>query len=210
MSTQPENKSLGRGPLLALGLVLGLGLYWFQSEGRKSENPQTAAVTATSENGLKALATGAMAGLVVHAAPKPLPPLAFSDGQNAPKSMADWKGKVILLNLWATWCTPCKEEMPDLAELQKQLGGPDFEVVALSLDRKGAEASAAFLKSVNADVLKTYIEPEGKTLSALQALGLPATVLIDKSGQEVARLLGPAKWNAPEAVALIKAVVDGK
>jgi thiol-disulfide isomerase/thioredoxin len=161
----------------------------------------------TTPISLKPLATGTMAAVVVHAAPKPIPTLGFADAQGQPKTLADWKGRVVLLNLWATWCTPCREEMPDLANLQKVLGSKDFEVLALSVDRKGAEASSAFLKEVKADILATYIEPEGNSLQVLQALGLPATLLINRKGEEVARLLGPAEWDSREAQALIKAVI---
>jgi thiol-disulfide isomerase/thioredoxin len=97
--------------------------------------------------------------------------------------------------------------MPDLAELQKELGSKDFEVVAISVDRKGAEASSAFLKETGADNLKLYLEPTTAIVNDLQAIGLPATVLIDKHGNEIGRLLGPADWASPEAVALIKAAL---
>jgi thiol-disulfide isomerase/thioredoxin len=175
----------------------------------KTETPVAPAAQAAviAPASLKPLATGTMAAVVVHAAPKPISTLAFADAQGQPKTLADWKGRVVLLNLWATWCTPCREEMPDLANLQKVLGSKDFEVLALSVDRKGAEASSAFLKEVKADILATYIEPEGNSLQVLQALGLPATVLINRKGEEVARLLGPAEWDSPEAQALIKAVI---
>jgi thiol-disulfide isomerase/thioredoxin len=195
-----------RWPIIVLGLVIGLGLYFLQTPMRKGKVAEAVGSTAASP-GLKSLATGSMVGLVVHAAPKPVPPVSFADGKGAPKNLADWKGRTVVLNLWATWCTPCKKEMPDLSKLQKALGSKDFEVVALSLDRKGAEASAAFLKTTGADKLAVYVEPEGKTLNALQALGLPATVIIDKNGMEVARLLGPAEWSSPEAIAFIRAVI---
>jgi thiol-disulfide isomerase/thioredoxin len=115
-----------------------------------------------------------------------------------------------LLNLWATWCAPCRKEMPDLAKLQKDLGGADFEVLALSLDRKGAEASAAFLKETGADNLAVYTDVDSKSLAALNALGLPATILIDRGGMEVGRLLGPANWASEEAKALVKKTLAGK
>jgi hypothetical protein len=97
--------------------------------------------------------------------------------------------------------------MPDLAKLQKQLGSDDFEVVAISVDRKGAEASAAFLKETGADGLRLYVEPTTAILNDIQALGLPATVLIDRQGREIGRLLGPADWASPEAIALVKAAL---
>jgi thiol-disulfide isomerase/thioredoxin len=176
----------------------------------QAEAPKAEAIAVdvkTTPISLKPFASGTMAGVVIHAAPKPIPTLTFADAQGQAKTLADWKGRVVLLNLWATWCTPCREEMPALANLQKALGSKDFEVIALSVDRKGAEASSAFLKEVKADNLGTFVEPEGNSLQVLQALGLPATVLINRKGEEVARLLGPAEWDSLEAQALINAVI---
>jgi hypothetical protein len=100
--------------------------------------------------------------------------------------------------------------MPELAKLQQEMGSADFEVVALSEDLKGAEASAAFLKSANAESLALYVDPKATALEAVQSLGLPTTLLIDRNGKEVGRLLGPAQWNSAESKALIKAVLDAK
>ena len=152
---------------------------------------------------LQILVTGIGLGLVSEPR-KDIPAFTFKDGAGAEKSLADFKGRVVLLNLWATWCAPCHKEMPDLAALQKDMGGPGFEVVALSLDRKGLEASAAFLKDVGADNLALYTDVESKALAAVNALGLPATLLVDKDGKEAARLLGPAAWSSDEAKAIIR------
>jgi thiol-disulfide isomerase/thioredoxin len=122
--------------------------------------------------------------------------------------LSDWKGRVVLINLWATWCAPCRKEMPDLAKLQQELGSDQFEVVAISVDRKGAEASSAFLKETGSDTLKLYVEPTTKIVSELQSAGLPATILVDRQGREIGRLLGPAHWAAPEAFALVKAALE--
>jgi hypothetical protein len=97
--------------------------------------------------------------------------------------------------------------MPALAELQSKLGSKDFEVVAISTDRKGMEASSAFLRETGATALKLYVEPSSRILNDLQALGLPATVLVDRQGREIGRLLGPAEWNSPEAINLIQAAL---
>ena len=120
------------------------------------------------------------------------------------------KGRVVLLNLWATWCAPCRKEMPDLARLEKELGSDQFEVVAISVDRKGAEASAAFLKETGVDNLKLYIEPSTKIVNDVQSAGLPASILIDREGRELGRILGPADWASPEALALVKAALAQK
>jgi thiol-disulfide isomerase/thioredoxin len=208
MATSNMIKPFNRSALVILFLMIAAGIYWLQSAERKAESPAAAKTLQTSNLG--GLNTGALAGLLIHPTPKNLALVSFVDETGKAHDLGQWKGRVVLLNLWATWCSPCKKEMPDLANLQRQLGSRDFEVVALSLDRKGAEASAGFLKEVGADVLKTYVDPESKALAALQAVGLPATLLIDRNGREIGRLLGPAKWDAPEAVALITAAVASK
>jgi thiol-disulfide isomerase/thioredoxin len=183
--------------IVALAVLAGaVGLYWFQAGERKVEAPPAPA--------------SAMAAFVRKAAPTPLPEIGFQDASGATVTLAQWKGRVVLMNLWATWCGPCRKEMPALAALQKQLGGPDFEVVAVSVDSKGAEASSAFLKETGADSLKLYVDPSTKVLEAIQAIGLPATVLIDRQGNEIGRMLGPAEWSSPEAEALIKAAIAEK
>jgi thiol-disulfide isomerase/thioredoxin len=192
--------------LLIVLALIGVGIYWFQSVERKGEQP--GASTSAVSGFTKALATGPLAGFLVHEGRRPVAPFTFTGASGETLSLDGWKGKVVLLNLWATWCAPCRKEMPDLAKLQQQMGGTDFEVVALSLDRKGLEASGAFLKEIGADSLKLYVEPEGKSLAALQALGLPATVLIDRQGREAGRLLGPADWSSPEAHALVQALLN--
>jgi thiol-disulfide isomerase/thioredoxin len=202
---QPKNK-LPALPLLLAILAGALGIYVFQGEPRKQEVAAPAPLQAIGFS--KALATGPLAGFIIHATRKDIAAFEFADDKGATLNLSKWKGRVVVLNLWATWCAPCRKEMPDLAKLQKAMGGPDVEVVALSLDRKGLPASQAFLKEIGADNLATYIEPEGKSLAALQALGLPATILIDRNGKEAGRLLGPADWSSPEAQAMVKALSD--
>jgi thiol-disulfide isomerase/thioredoxin len=203
-------------PLLriAAGLVIlaaMFGYYWFEASGRKASPEQAAvetpAASAPAGGISRDLATGALAAFLVRPEPQPLKDLSFQDGSGKPVKLSDWKGRVVLVNLWATWCAPCRKEMPDLAELQKELGSDQFEVVAISVDRKGAEASAAFLKETGADNLKLYVEPTTAIVNDLQAAGLPATLLIDREGREIGRLLGPADWASPEAIALIKAAL---
>lgn len=161
-----------------------------------------------SGGGFKAFATGSMAAFLVKADRPAVPDLAFKDSTGSEIKLNRWRDRVVLLNLWATWCAPCRKEMPDLNAVQKQLGSKDFEVVALSVDRKGLEASAAFLKETGADSLGLYSDETTTSLTMLQALGLPVTLLIDRKGREIGRLLGPAEWNSTEAVALIKAALS--
>lgn len=211
MST--DKKKSTRLPLVAAGvLVLAAitGYYWYQADGRKAGPSETAAEapgTAPAGGVSRDLATGTLAAFLVHPQPKPLPDIAFQDGSGKPLKLSDWKGRVVLVNLWATWCAPCRKEMPDLAALQKELGFEQFEVVAISVDRKGAEASSAFLKETGADNLKLYVEPTTRIVGDLQSAGLPATILVDRQGREIGRLLGPAHWASPEAVTLVKAAL---
>lgn len=158
---------------------------------------------------LAPFAKGAMAAFIAQPELKPVPALTFKDAAGAEASLDRFKGKVVLLNLWATWCAPCRAEMPALNDLQKELGGKDFEVVALSLDLKGIEVAQKFLAEVKADGLTTFIDDSAKSLALLQAPGLPTTLLIDREGRELGRLLGPAEWHSPEAKELIRAAIAG-
>jgi thiol-disulfide isomerase/thioredoxin len=208
--TAPAEKPRSALPFVLAFIAGAAGIYWFNSEPRKQE-VAPAAVTAPAAGGFsRALATGPMAGVIIHATRKDISPFTFANDKGESIDLSKWKGRVVLLNLWATWCTPCKKEMPDLAKLQTALGSKDFEVVALSVDRKGLDASKAFLTEIGASNLAAYVEPEAKSLAALQALGLPATVLIDRQGKEAGRILGPADWAAPEAQAMVKALLAEK
>ncbi len=206
MSRSNMTKPFATVPLVIVILLAAAGLYWFNTGTGKIESPLPSATATepTPSGSLKALATGPLAALLVQDPRKDIPAFTFKDAAGTDKTLADFKGRVVLLNLWATWCAPCRKEMPDLARLQKEIGGPGFEVVALSLDRKGAEASSAFLKETGADNLALYTDVESKALSAVNALGLPATLLIDKDGKEAARLLGPAAWASEESKAIIR------
>ena len=207
-----DQKKPGLIRSLSIGLAVlaaGFGIYWLQSGERKATGPVAAAMTSVGGGAAvtKELSTGALAAFVVKPERKPAPDVGFQNGTGAGLKLSQWKGRVVLVNLWATWCAPCRKEMPALAQLQAKLGSKDFEVVAISIDRKGVEASSAFLKETGADALKLYVEPSSQILNDLQALGLPATVLIDRQGREIGRLLGPAEWNSPEAVNLIQAAL---
>ncbi|TKB27830.1 MAG: TlpA family protein disulfide reductase, partial [Mesorhizobium sp.] len=131
---------------------------------------------------------------VVHEAPVPIPEISFEDGNGKPKTLADFHGKVVLLNIWATWCAPCRKEMPTLDRLQAKLGGPDFEVVALSMDRAGPEIVKKFFAEIGIKHLALNIDASGKAMFAIGSVGLPATLLINSDGKEIGRLIGPAEW----------------
>ena len=146
---------------------------------------------------------------VLHPTPKPIPAVSFDDDQGRPRSLADFRGKVVLLNIWATWCPPCRREMPSLDRLQSKLGGPDFEVAALSIDRAGIEVVRRFYAEIGIRNLAIYIDSSGKASRELGTVGVPSTLLIDREGRELGRLAGAAEWDAPEMVAFIGRVVSG-
>jgi thiol-disulfide isomerase/thioredoxin len=191
--------------LIFLAFLAGAtGLYLFSLGATPGK---TTSVTSATNGGYRDFAKGPLAAFLVKADRPAVPNLNFKDAAGAALTLDKWKGRVVLVNLWATWCAPCRKEMPTLADLQKQLGSKDFEVVALSVDRKGIAASSAYLKETGADALGLYVDDTTKSLDDLQGLGLPLTVLVDRRGGEIGRLLGPAEWNSAEAIALMKAAI---
>lgn len=145
---------------------------------------------------------------IMHGAPKLVAALQFEDGDGHSRSLADFRGKVALLNIWATWCIPCRKEMPTLDRLQSTLGGSSFEVVALSIDRGGMDVVRKFFTEIGVRNLTMYLDTSGKASRELGAVGLPTTLLIDREGQEIGRLIGPAEWDGPEMVAFIKCAIS--
>jgi thiol-disulfide isomerase/thioredoxin len=144
---------------------------------------------------------------VMHDAPKPVAAIKFDDAQGQSRNLADFKGKVVLLNIWATWCVPCRKEMPALDRLQAALGGPDFEVVALSIDRGGMDAERKFFADIGIGNLAMYLDSSGQALRQLGAVGLPMTLLIERDGREIGRLIGSAEWDSPKMVEFVRCVV---
>jgi thiol-disulfide isomerase/thioredoxin len=143
----------------------------------------------------------------VHDAPRPLPELAFEDGEGRKHSLSQFGGKVVLLNVWATWCAPCREEMPALDRLQQKLGGPGFEVLALSIDSAGAAAVKRFYEEIGVRSLAIYIDATTRASASLGTVGVPTTLLIDRQGREIGRRTGPAEWDGPQAVRMIEEYV---
>jgi thiol-disulfide isomerase/thioredoxin len=139
--------------------------------------------------------------------PKPVPELSFEDAQGKQLSLADFHGKVVVLNLWATWCAPCRREMPSLDRLQAELGGDRLHVLPLSIDRVGLQQIEAFYDEVGIQHLQIYRDPKAATSRALGAFGLPTTVVFDREGREVGRVLGPDEWDGDEAVAILRALM---
>lgn len=160
------------------------------------------------------LATGEVAALIVDKTPAPAPDLTFVDDSGAERKLSDWKGKAVLFNLWATWCAPCRHEMPALDNLQAEFGGPDFEVVAVNIDTGGDEKPKRFLDDVAVDDLAYYADHTTGVFRELKksgkAFGLPTTLVIDRDGCEIGHMAGPAQWDSDDAKALVRAVIDQK
>jgi thiol-disulfide isomerase/thioredoxin len=155
-----------------------------------------------------AAAEGTPQGFAIQEPSKPLPEIAFQDGDGKPRTLGDFRGKVVLLNIWATWCAPCRKEMPTLDRLQAQLAGSDFQVVALSMDRAGPDVVKKFFAEIGVRNLALEIDPSSKAMFALGVFGLPTTVLIDRKGQEIGRLVGPAEWDAPKMLDFIRSEIN--
>ena len=160
----------------------------------------------TEKKGLAALTRGQMTAFLVKAETEALPELSFEDiSAGKTRSMKDYAGRVVLLNLWATWCAPCLREMPALDRLRAELAGSDFEVVALNIDKGGTEKPRKFLADAGIKSLALVHDKEGKTFAALKIVGMPTTLLIGRDGREIGRLVGPAEWDSDDAKALIRA-----
>lgn len=146
---------------------------------------------------------------IMHSAPKPVAAVQFEDAEGRPRQLTDFRGKVVLLNIWATWCVPCRKEMPALDHLQATLGGLNFEIVTLSIDRAGMDVVRKFFAEVGIHNLTMYRDNAGKASRELSVVGLPTTLLVDREGREIGRLIGPAEWDAPEMVEFIRCVISG-
>jgi thiol-disulfide isomerase/thioredoxin len=172
----------------------------------QAPTPQTSRTTveAPSGPGANPLSQGQMAAFVFRKAPEDLPEVKFQDADGRERTLADWRGRVVLLNLWATWCLPCRKEMPALDRLQREMGSDTFEVVALSVDRTGLAGARKFLDETKVEKLALYADGTARMATTLRAAGLPATLLIDREGREIGRLLGPAEWDSEDAKRLIR------
>ena len=143
----------------------------------------------------------------LHDAPRELLSPPFIDGDGRELTLADFRGRVVLLNVWATWCVPCREEMPTLDAIQARLGGEEFHVLPLSIDRGGLEPVRRFYDEINIRHLGMYLANDLRAMQGLAVVGLPTTLLIDREGREIARVVGPAEWDSPEAVAQFESII---
>src|SRR6202140_2947895 len=194
------------GALIGFAGVYGVGGF---KRGASGDSACNGAVSLAQKIG--PLAHGEVAGLTMATAPLRLPDLAFEDADGKPRKLSDWRGRTVLVNLWATWCVPCRKEMPALEGLQAKLGGPNFEVVAVNIDTRDPEKPKNFLKEANLTRLGYFSDPKAKVFQDLKAvdraLGMPTSVLVDGEGCEIATIAGPAEWDSDDAIKLITAAV---
>lgn len=159
--------------------------------------------TAFSQN-LDALLTGEMAKFAPYDEPRPVKDFTFLNAAGAEEKLSDYRGRVLVVNFWATWCAPCREEMPSLDRLQAELGGDDFTVLAVGQDLQGMEKVTEFFDKYAIRSLAPINDKSSQSSRSAGAFGLPATMILNAEGKEVGRLVGPAEWDSPEAKALIR------
>lgn len=199
------------GPLLMGAILLAASLYAFGGLDKlfKPVSQDVAACKAAKPlaAALKPLAKGEVAALQVPVSPARLRDLSFKMPDGRDTTLAAFRGKAVLVNLWATWCAPCRHEMPSLDRLQQRFGGADFEVVAINIDTRNLEKPKEFLEEVGVKSLAQYADPSARIFQDLKAVGrafgMPTTILLDKDGCELAYLAGPAEWSSPDAFAFI-------
>src|SRR5579871_6615357 len=199
------------GAVVIGGLIGYAGLAGFGGlKGASGGDPACRAAVDTARR-IAPLAHGEIAALTMASSPLKLPDLAFADADGKPRKLSDWRGKTVLVNLWATWCVPCRKEMPALDGLQAKLAGPNFEVVAINIDTRDPEKPKNFLKEGNLTRLSFFADQKAKVFQDLKnigrALGMPTSVLVDAQGCEIATIAGPADWASDDAVKLIKAAL---
>ncbi|KUM27700.1 hypothetical protein AU467_35330, partial [Mesorhizobium loti] len=136
--------------------------------------------------------------------PAQLPEISFVDGDAKPLSLRDFRGRPILLNIWATWCVPCRKEMPSLDRLQAKFDPSRFLVLTLSIDHLGIPVVKKFYQELGLESLGVYVDQSGAALNQLQAPGVPTTLLVDADGREIGRKIGPAEWDSPQTIALLR------
>jgi thiol-disulfide isomerase/thioredoxin len=199
--------------MIALGCVVGVaaGLAAVYGIGAMQRNPADASCKPAAElaKRLAPLARGEVAAVGIASEPRRLPELTFTGADGKPRALADFQGKTVLLNLWATWCVPCRKEMPALDALQARLGGDAFEVVAVNIDTRNLDKPKTWLQEVGITKLGYYADPSAKVFQDLKAIGkafgMPTTLLVDPQGCELGALAGPAEWASDDAVKLIEA-----
>jgi thiol-disulfide isomerase/thioredoxin len=197
---------------VVIGAAIGLGgIYGFGALRQNASGDPACRAAVVIARRIAPLAQGEVAALTMAATPLRLPDLTFADADGQAKKLSDWRGRTVLVNLWATWCVPCRKEMPALEALQTKLGGANFEVVAINIDTRDPDKPKNFLKAANLTRLGYFSDQKAKVFQDLKgigrALGMPTSVLVDGQGCEIATIAGPAEWGSEDAVKLIKAAL---
>src|SRR6266576_7144441 len=212
----PHAAAMRRIPItvgaVLIGAAIGFaGVYGIGGLKRSTAGDPACRGAVDAARRLAPLAHGEMAALTMATAPLRLPDLAFEDADGKPRKLSEWRGRTVLVNLWATWCVPCRKEMPALDSLQTKLGGKDFEVVAVNINTRDPEKPKNFLKDANLTRLDYFSDQKAKVFQDLKtigrALGMPTSVLVDGQGCEIATIAGPAEWGSDDAVKLITAAM---
>ncbi|MEA2927813.1 MAG: hypothetical protein QOG38_241 [Hyphomicrobiales bacterium] len=206
---------VSRRLVIAAGAVaaVAIGLAAVYGIGALQRNPADAACRPAVElaKRLAPFARGEVAGVAVADEPDRVPDLSFHDASGKARTLSEWRGRTVLLNLWATWCVPCRKEMPALDALQGRLGSDGFEVVTINIDTRNLDKPKAWLQEAGIKQLGYYGDPSAKVFQDLKAVGkatgMPTTLLIDRQGCELGVLAGPAEWASDDAVKLISAAL---
>jgi len=210
-------RKIGRWRLIsaAAALMIILVLAGIYGIGHRPSNPGDAVCAGAVNTGkrIAPLVRGEVAALALAHTAFRMPDLAFKDASGRERKLADWRGRTVLLNLWATWCVPCRREMPALDALQALVGGADFEVLAVNIDTRDPQKPLTFLKDIGITHLAYYSDPTARVFEELKtagkAFGMPTTVIVDPSGCEIANMAGPAEWASDDGVRLVSAAIRG-
>src|SRR3982074_2173094 len=212
----PRPAAMRRIPYAIVAVLIGggvgsAGLYGIGGLKRNAAGDSACRPAVDLAQKLAPLAHGEVAALTMATAPLRLPDLTFEDADGKPRKLSDWRGRIVLVNMWATWCVPCRKEMPALDSLQATLGGPNFEVGAINIDTRDPEKPKNFLKEANLTRLGYFSDQKAKVFQDLKsigrALGMPTSVLVDGQGCEIATIAGPAEGGSDDAVKLITAAM---
>jgi thiol-disulfide isomerase/thioredoxin len=221
--TEPSDSTAGRPSWRRRGLIVGTaaaallaglaGVYGIGGLQRNAGADAGCKAAVDIGKRIAPLARGEVAALTVAEKPFRVPELSFQGGDGRQYQLKDWRGRFVLLNLWATWCVPCRKEMPALDALESKLGGQDFQV-AVNIDTRDLDKPKAWLKEVGINRLAYFADPQAKVFQDLKvagrAFGMPTTLLIDPEGCEIANLAGPAEWASDDALKLVEAAKSAR